>query len=489
VGFTYQIDATNNPTGYDISGLPTGLVPDNSTGSISGTPTQSGTFTATISAINLGGTDTETLTLTILPPLPAITSPLTVSGTTGAAFSYQIEASNNPVSFNAIGLPAGLSVDTSTGLISGTPAGGGLFPVTISAANIDGGTGSATLALTVTTSFGRLAGTYEGLAALDGTNIGLLTLSLKSNGAFTGKVTLPADVYSLKGTFSSYGTFGTIQAVGATTLTVVLDVNAALPGVSGTVAATTFAGTETYNVQSTLLGKFNAKNPLPKGLAGYYTEIIPGLSGTDPTLPHAPGYGTMSVNTLGAVHLAGRLGDGTVFSAGGQLHADGKTWTLYTPLYAKRNPGSLAGTMTFEALPDSDCDGSLDWIRPPQPTAKYYPTGFSAAVDLLAAKYAPPALASGTASLTLEDGNLPDPGITDDLTISSTEKVTVTGPTPITGTTVTITPRTGVFTGKFPDPITKKETPFGGVIYKKPSAAGFGLFLGTDQTGSVGIMQ
>ena len=58
-------------------------------------------------------------------PAPVITSSTTAAGVVGTAFSYQITATNCPASFNATGLPVGLTVSASTGLISGTPAAAG----------------------------------------------------------------------------------------------------------------------------------------------------------------------------------------------------------------------------------------------------------------------------------------------------------------------------------------------------------------------------
>ena len=73
---------------------------------------------------------------------PSITSPLASSATVGVAYSYQIAATNNPTGFNAATLPAALSVNANTGLISGTPTASGSYNVQLSATN-SVGTGSA----------------------------------------------------------------------------------------------------------------------------------------------------------------------------------------------------------------------------------------------------------------------------------------------------------------------------------------------------------
>jgi hypothetical protein len=118
-------------------------------GLISGTPTDAGTSSLTVSATNSGGTGSSPLTLTVTVAPPVITSSGTASGTIGATFSYQIAATNSPTSFGATGLPAGLAVNTVSGLISGIPTGAaGTSSVTLKATN-SGGTGSAPLTLTI----------------------------------------------------------------------------------------------------------------------------------------------------------------------------------------------------------------------------------------------------------------------------------------------------------------------------------------------------
>jgi hypothetical protein len=84
---------------------------------------------------------------------PVITSPNTANGTVGQSFGYQIAANNSPTSFSATGLPAGLTVNTSTGLISGTPSSAGTSTVAISATN-SAGTGLGTVMITISTGGG-----------------------------------------------------------------------------------------------------------------------------------------------------------------------------------------------------------------------------------------------------------------------------------------------------------------------------------------------
>ena len=64
------------------------------------------------------------------------------------AYNYQMVATNSPTSFNAVGLPPGLSINTATRLISGTPTGtAGIYAATLTATN---GFGTTAMALTIT---------------------------------------------------------------------------------------------------------------------------------------------------------------------------------------------------------------------------------------------------------------------------------------------------------------------------------------------------
>ena len=144
LAFNYQTTATNLTTHYTATGLPNGLSIDPNSGLISGTPTASGNATATITLTNAAGTNTAKVAIAIAPlPAPSVTSILYALGSLGNSFSYSITGNNNTISYGATGLTnTGLSLDSQTGVISGTPTATGTFPVSITTTNSTG-TGTA----------------------------------------------------------------------------------------------------------------------------------------------------------------------------------------------------------------------------------------------------------------------------------------------------------------------------------------------------------
>jgi subtilase family serine protease len=82
-----------------------------------------------------------------------VTNPGSQTGTVGTAVSLQVtatdSASGQTLTYSATGLPAGLSISSSTGLISGTPTTSGSYSVTVTAKDTTGASGSASFTWTI----------------------------------------------------------------------------------------------------------------------------------------------------------------------------------------------------------------------------------------------------------------------------------------------------------------------------------------------------
>jgi hypothetical protein len=87
-----------------------------------------------------------------------VTNPGNQTGTVGTAASLQISAtdsaSGQTLTYSATGLPAGLSVNASTGLISGTPTTAATSSVTVTAKDTTGASGSASFTWTISAASG-----------------------------------------------------------------------------------------------------------------------------------------------------------------------------------------------------------------------------------------------------------------------------------------------------------------------------------------------
>jgi hypothetical protein len=146
--FLYRIIAKGNPTGFGFGGgAPPGLNLDQSTGIISGTPTQAGIFSCIISALNSIGNNVADVVFFISPETSVLTSSTSVTAHLGLTVFYQITASNGPNQYTATGLPPGLFI-TLNGLIVGNPTTIGAYPVAVTASN-EFSTASGTITITV----------------------------------------------------------------------------------------------------------------------------------------------------------------------------------------------------------------------------------------------------------------------------------------------------------------------------------------------------
>ena len=156
-----QISASDSASGqtltYSATGLPAGLSINSSTGLITGTPTTAGSNNVTVTAKDTtGATGSASFTWTINSATGntvTVTNPGNQTGTVGTAVSLQISASDSAsgqtLTYSATGLPAGLSINSSTGLITGTPTTAGSNNVTVTAKDTTGATGSASFTWTI----------------------------------------------------------------------------------------------------------------------------------------------------------------------------------------------------------------------------------------------------------------------------------------------------------------------------------------------------
>ena len=160
-----QVQADDTATGtlsYSATGLPAGLSISSSTGVISGTPSTAGSSTVTVTGTDSSGpSGSASFTWTVSAAgsnTVTVTSPGNQSGTVGTAASLQISASDSAsgqtLTYQASGLPAGLSIGSSTGLISGTPTTAGSSSVTVTATDTTGASGSATFTWTISAAGG-----------------------------------------------------------------------------------------------------------------------------------------------------------------------------------------------------------------------------------------------------------------------------------------------------------------------------------------------
>jgi hypothetical protein len=145
------IDSSDRPatvwrTAYLDNILPGGFTFNTATGAISGTATQRETYKISVAASNqTGDSPFVEVTIAVAAGTPALELESVIRGKKNVSFDYILPNSQTrPItSWSATGLPAGLSLNSTTGRITGTPTSAGTSAVTITGTGA-GGTNSAT---------------------------------------------------------------------------------------------------------------------------------------------------------------------------------------------------------------------------------------------------------------------------------------------------------------------------------------------------------
>jgi hypothetical protein len=273
---------------------------------------------------------------------PVVTAS-TQTATVGTAFSYQVAATNSPSGYAYTGtLPTGLTLNTTTGLISGTPTTAGSFSASITATNNIGTSEAASISFAVakgnqTINFGTIASKQYGDANF--------TLSANSSSA------LPITYSSSNPAVATIsGTTVTVIGIGSATIT------ASQTGDANYNAATSVDQVLNVTAKSISLttGSITAENKT------YDATTIANLSGT-PTLSGVLASDVNNVAIAGiptATFTNANVGTGKVITVTGYMltgSASGN-YTIAQPAGLKASIAKAPVTITGAVVADKVYD-------------------------------------------------------------------------------------------------------------------------------------
>jgi hypothetical protein len=253
------------------------------------------------------------------------------------------------------------------------------------------------------------------------------------------------------------------------TVNLQLDVSNEIGQITGEVSTAAWEAA----LEANLAPVWTAKNPSP--LAGSYTMSLPWDTGTDTSDVGGNSYGTGSVSKLGVLALAGKLSDGTSFSASAPV-SQGGLWPFY--VYAAAGKDSVLGWVTVS---NGLSGTNVSWSKAAG-KGPLYPAGFTNLLQLVGSPWQAvtkgfSALSLTNPTVTLSGGDLP-----------ATLGIGVAAPNSLTyqatNLNLSINSSSGLFTGWFVNPASNKRVTFSGVALTNEGVAS-GFFLGTDESGAV----
>ena len=376
VAYADQLQATGGTGAFTwavtAGRLPAGLTLSASTGGVSGTPTETGSFAYTVTATSAGLSASRALTLTVHPQLAVSSDPVRPIGVVGTAYTDQLQAAGGTGTFSwavtAGALPPGLSLSVA-GAVTGTPTAEGSYTFTVTVTS-----GALTASRQVTLAVYRPVAVTTGAARPGGIVGTAYTDQLQAAGG--------------GGTYTWAVTGGTLPpglALGAST--------GAVTGTPTTAGSYRYTATAT-SVGLSASGTFDVTvlPPLgitsdsvrPIGVVGTaYSDALQAVGGTGTftwavtagTLP--PGLSLNAAGTLSGTPTAEGTHRFTVTATSGALSASGQmVLSVYHPVAvttAEQRPGGVLGVAYTDQLQATGGGGTYAWAV----TAGRLPAGLS----------------------------------------------------------------------------------------------------------------
>jgi choice-of-anchor A domain-containing protein len=235
------------PYSYSVVGtLPTGLTLNTTTGAVTGTPTAAGSFSVQVKDA-MGATSTG-CAITISTVLTVSCGSVT-AGEVGVSFNsgaMTVSGGTAPYTFSIVGtLPVGLTLNTSTGAVTGTPTASGSFKVQVKDALGTTSTGCAiTISAVLTVSCGSVSAGEVGVSFNSGAMTvsgGTAPYSYSIVGTLPGGLTLNTTTGAVTGTPTAAGSFSVqvkdALGVTGTSCNCAITINAVLTVSCGSITA------------------------------------------------------------------------------------------------------------------------------------------------------------------------------------------------------------------------------------------------------------
>ena len=344
-------------------------------------------------------------------------------------------------------------------------------------------------------------GTYNGLFypwlpgntnLVEATNSGALALTLSTNGSFSGSLNLKGTSLPLSGKLNvALQAQVQVARLGKPSLLLNLQLhdqynnpstlNTDTNVVTGTVQDST-------NWVSDVLAYRNASGN-SNSAAGAYTLVVLGCLnngtcfGGSTNVPWGDGAGSVRITSAGSVSISGTLADGSSISRSVKVLEEGFC-PVCIPLYSGK--GLMIGWMNL----DTGSTWQLYWIMPPGLTNTFYVDGLAQIRSAKLTRYVAPALGHNSttwsqALFEVRENNWSTP-YTNQVTLTNNILHSLGGN--LSNLSMTITAGSGLFSGRFTDPVTLRTLTFKGAVVQDPTPdfpAAAGWFLGPNRQGGI----